>query len=186
MLTYWIFYQWITSITIEMYVESWVGVVKLDVQCDHDLLLSPFLIESAIGWLNYWWIFLSVYPMHMILLLKALRCLYITLYSCRVSFSRYLKSHIKQIEVTRIKRLIFRSDIISDIFIDIIGNKIVLWQRAPYCWIVNFFHEINFLLHKYVSSAFQVIIAINSHTIFYKEQQAFSNFCIFVFVNVII
>ena len=60
MLTYSIFYQWITSITsitIEMYVESWVGVVKLDVQCDHDLLLSPFLIESAIGWLNYWWIF---------------------------------------------------------------------------------------------------------------------------------
>ena len=32
-----------------MYVESWVGVVKLDVKCDHDLLLSLFLIESAIG-----------------------------------------------------------------------------------------------------------------------------------------
>ena len=81
-----------------------------------------------------------------------------------------------QADWTRIKRLIFRSDIISDIFIDIIGNKIVLWQQAPSCWIVNFFHKINSLLHKYVSSAFQVIIAINSHTIFYKEQQAFSKF----------
>ena len=31
--------------------------------------------------------FLSVYLMHMVLLLKALRCLHITLRSCRVSFS---------------------------------------------------------------------------------------------------
>ena len=93
MLTYSIFYQWITSLTIEMYVESWVGVVKLDVQCDHDLLLSPFLIESAIGWLNYWWFFLSVYPMHMILLVKDLWRLHITLRSCRVSFSWCPKLH---------------------------------------------------------------------------------------------
>ena len=41
------------SITIEMYVESGVGAVKLDVHRDHHLLLLLFIIESAIGRLNY-------------------------------------------------------------------------------------------------------------------------------------
>ena len=45
------------SVTIEMYVESWVNVVKLDVQCDHRLLLPLFLIVSTIGRFNYWWNF---------------------------------------------------------------------------------------------------------------------------------
>ena len=35
-----------------MYAESCVGVVKLDVPCDHGLVLSLFLIASAIGRLN--------------------------------------------------------------------------------------------------------------------------------------
>ena len=81
------------SITIETYVESWVGVVKLDVQCGHRLPLPLILIASAIGRLNYWWIFLSVYPMHMTLLLKDLRCLHIALSSCRASFSWCPKLH---------------------------------------------------------------------------------------------
>ena len=79
------------SITIVMHVESWVGVVKLDVQCDYRLLLTLFLIASAIDRLNCWWIFLSVYPMHMTLLLKDLRCLHIALSSCRVPFLWCLK-----------------------------------------------------------------------------------------------
>ena len=41
------------SITIDMYVESQIGVVKLDVQCDYRLLLPLFLMASAIGRLNY-------------------------------------------------------------------------------------------------------------------------------------
>ena len=41
------------SITIEMYVESWVRVVKLDVQYDHQLILPLFLVATAIGQLNY-------------------------------------------------------------------------------------------------------------------------------------
>ena len=45
------------SVTIEMYVESWVNVVKLHVQCDHRLLLPLFLIVSTIGRFNYWWNF---------------------------------------------------------------------------------------------------------------------------------
>ena len=81
------------SITIEMYLESWVGVVKFDVKFDHRLLLLLFLIASGIGRLHYWWIFLSVYPMHMTLLLKDLRCLHIALSSCWVSFSRCPKLH---------------------------------------------------------------------------------------------
>ena len=75
------------SITIEMYVELWVGVVKLDVQCDYRLLLPLFLLASVIFRLNYWLTFLSGYPMHMILLLKDLRCLNIALRLCRVAFS---------------------------------------------------------------------------------------------------
>ena len=90
--------------------------------------------------LNYWWIFLSVYPIHMTLLLKDLRCFHIALSSYRVSFS----------------------------------------------WCPKLHNQVNSLLLKDVSSAFQVITAINSHTIFYKEQQAFSNLCIFVFENVIV
>ena len=41
------------SITTETYVESRVGVVKLDVRCDHRLLLPLIPIASAIGRLNY-------------------------------------------------------------------------------------------------------------------------------------
>ena len=74
------------SISTEMYIEPWVNAVKLDVQCDHHLLLPLFLIN----FLSHWSIellpnFLSVYPMHLILLLKALRCLYIALCSCKAS-----------------------------------------------------------------------------------------------------
>ena len=71
-------------ITIETYVESWV---KLDVQCDHRFVLSLILLASAISRLNYWWIFLSVYPIHMALLLKDYRYFHIDLSSCRESFS---------------------------------------------------------------------------------------------------
>ena len=81
------------SITIETHKESWVIVVKLDAQCDYRLLLPLILIPSAIGRLNYWWIFLSVYPMHMTLLLKDLRCFHIALSSYRVSFSWFPKLH---------------------------------------------------------------------------------------------
>ena len=81
------------SITIETHVESWVGVAKLDVQCDHRLLLPLTLIATAIGRLNYGLIFLSVYPIHMTLLLKDLRCFHIALSSCRVSFSWCPKLH---------------------------------------------------------------------------------------------
>ena len=80
-------------ITIDIYVETWFSVVKLDVPCNHNLLLPLSLIASGIGWLNYWWIFLSVYPMYLIMLLKALLCLHIVLCSCRVSFSSCLKLH---------------------------------------------------------------------------------------------
>ena len=62
MLSYSIFYYWMTPITIGMYVESWVGVIKLDVQCNQGLLLPLFLITSAIGRLNYWWIFCQSIP----------------------------------------------------------------------------------------------------------------------------
>ena len=81
------------SITIKMYIESKVSVVKLDVQYDHRLLLPLFLIASAIVWLNYWWFFFSVYPMHLVLLLKTLECLHITVGSCRVPFSSCPKLH---------------------------------------------------------------------------------------------
>ena len=69
------------SITIEMYVELWVGVVKLDVQCDYRLLLPLFLMASAIGRLNYWWFFCQSIPYiwHC--------CLHIALISRRISFS---------------------------------------------------------------------------------------------------
>ena len=112
------------SITIEKYVESWVGIVKLDVQCDHRLLLPLILIASAIGRLNYWWIFLSVYPIHMTLLLKDLRCFHIALSSCRVSFSWCPKLHNQVHWVTGIRRPVLLSAIIRDIFIEIICNRI--------------------------------------------------------------
>ena len=48
------------SITIEMHVESWVGVVKLDVEYDQRLILPFFLIAPIIGRLNYWWFFFSL------------------------------------------------------------------------------------------------------------------------------
>ena len=45
------------------YIESWVNVAKLDVQCDHWFFLPLFLIPFAtVGRLNYWWFFLS--PSH--------------------------------------------------------------------------------------------------------------------------
>ena len=81
------------SITIKMYIESKVSVVKLDVQYDHRLLLPLFLIASAIVWLNYWWIFLSVYPMDLALLLKTLECLHTTVGSCRAPFLSCPKLH---------------------------------------------------------------------------------------------
>ena len=55
--------------------------------------LSLFLIASAIGRLNYWWMFVLVYPMHLMLSLKALRCLQVALRSCWTSFSSFLKLH---------------------------------------------------------------------------------------------
>ena len=50
------------SISTEMYIEPWVNAVKLDVQCDHHLLLPLFLITSAIGLLNYCQIFCQSIP----------------------------------------------------------------------------------------------------------------------------
>ena len=69
------------SITIDMYVESQIGVVKLDVQCDYRLLLPLFLMASAISRLNYWWFFCQSIPYiwHC--------CLHIPVISRRVSFS---------------------------------------------------------------------------------------------------
>ena len=120
------------SITIEMYVESWVIVGKLVVQCDHRLLLPPFLIASAIGRLNYWWIFLSVYPMNMtLLLLKDLRCLHITLNSWKVSSSCCPNCIIKKIEVTGIRTSVFLSVMIRDIFIEITSNRICCLATSP-------------------------------------------------------
>ena len=81
------------SITIKMYIESKVSVVKLDVQYDDRLLLPLFLIASAIVWLNYWWIFLSVYSMDLALLLKTLECLHTTVGSCRAPFLSCPKLH---------------------------------------------------------------------------------------------
>ena len=104
------------SVTIKMCIESWVSVVKLDVQCDHRLLLPLFLIASTIGR------FLSVYPKHLILLLKTLRCFHIA----------YVPNCIiKQIEFRRIKRSIFLSDIIREIFIEIIGNRMFSVATSP-------------------------------------------------------
>ena len=57
------------------------------------LILPLFLIPSAIGRLNYWWFFFSVYPMHMTLLLKGLWHLHVVLSSCRVSFLWCPKLH---------------------------------------------------------------------------------------------
>ena len=50
---------------------------------------------------------------------------------------------------------------------------------------LTFSSKINSLLQKDISSAFQVIMAIISRTIFYKEPQAFPNLCVFAFENVV-
>ena len=112
------------SITIKMHVESWVGVVKLDVQCDHCFVLPLFLIASAIGRLNCWWFFFSVYPMYLTLLPKDLRCVHIALSSCRVSFSWCPKLHNQVDWGHRNKETSLLSDIVRDVFIEIIGNRI--------------------------------------------------------------
>ena len=70
--------------------------------------------------------FLSVYPMHLILLLKAFQCAHIALHSCRPSFQS-----INWIEVTRIRMSIFLSVIIRDIFIEVIGNRICCVAASP-------------------------------------------------------
>ena len=88
---------------------------------------------------------------------------------------------IKEIEVTGLRRPVFLCDIISDIFIEIIGNIISCVSTSLIFLngeLLVKFHKMNSLLCKDVSSAFQVITIINSHTIFYKEQQAFSNLCL--------
>ena len=114
----------IISITIETYVESRVYVVKLDLRCDQCLLLPLIPIASAIGRLNYWWFFLSVYAIHMTLLLKELRCFHIALSSCRVSFSWCPKLHNQVNWGHRNKETSLVSDITRDIFIEIICNRI--------------------------------------------------------------
>ena len=73
------------------YVESWVNFIKLDVQCDHHLFLPLFLIASTINRLSYY--FLSVYPMHLISLVKGLWCLHIALHSCGPFFPSCHKLH---------------------------------------------------------------------------------------------
>ena len=111
-------------ITKETHVESWVGVVKLDIQCDHRLFLSLTLIASTIGRLNYWWIFLSVYPIHMTLLLKDLRCFHIALSSCRVSFWSCPKLH-NQVNWGHLnKETSFAFWYYQGHFIEITGNRI--------------------------------------------------------------
>ena len=96
-------------------------------------------------------------------------------------------SIIKEIEVTGIWRSDSLSDIIRGIFIEIIVNRICCVATSRILLNSEFFlHKINSFLHQDVSSAFQVINAINTRTIFYKEQQAFSNLYIFDFENVIV
>ena len=81
----------------------------------------------------------------------------------------------------------FLSDTVRGIFIGITGNRICCVATGPILFNSEcFIRKINSFLHQDVSSAFQVITAINSRTIFYKEQQAFSNLCIFAFENVIV
>ena len=68
--------------------------------------------------------FLLVYPIHMTLLLKDLWCFHIAVSFCRVSFSWCRKLHNQVNWGYRIRRPVLLSDIIRDIFIEIIGNRI--------------------------------------------------------------
>ena len=164
--------------------ESWFGVVKLDVQYDHGLLLLLILILIIDNFfchsISYIWhccwrtfdVFISLYVL-------VEYCFFHDVPNCII----------KEIEVTGLRRPVLLCDIISDILIEIIGNIIccvatsLIFLNSEL--LVNF-HKMNSLLCKDVSSAFQVITMINSHTIFYKEQQAFSNLCICAFENVIV
>ena len=81
-------FLWMNNIlmTLEMYVKFRVNVIKLDVQCDHRLLIH-FLSDC----IRYWSIkllrnFLSIYFMYLTSLMKTLRYLLIALRSCRPSF----------------------------------------------------------------------------------------------------
>ena len=112
------------SITIETYVESWVGVVNLDVQCDHRLLLPLILTASAIGRLNYWWIFCQSIPYIWHCCWRTFD-VFISLYVlAEYLFHDVPSCLIKQFEVSGIRRPVLLSDIIRDIFMEIIGNRI--------------------------------------------------------------
>ena len=69
-------------------------------------------------------------------------------------FHHVPNSIIKYIEVTRIWRSVFVSDIIRNIFIEIIDNRICCVATIHIVEWWTFFHKIIALLHKDVSSIF--------------------------------
>ena len=116
-------------IAIEMYVELWVNVVKLNVQCDR--LLLPFFLIASIARLNYWWLFCQSIPCiwyHCWMPFDVLISLYVLV--------DYLLYHfpncaINSIEVTRNRRPIFLSDTMREIFIEITGNRFCCVATNP-------------------------------------------------------
>ena len=118
------------------YVESWVNFIKLDVQCNHHLFLPLFLIASTINRLSYY--FLSVYPMHLISLVKGLWCLHIALHSCGPFFPSCHKLHYHLDWGHKNPEANFLSNILQDILIETIGTEFDVRQRTPCCWTVNF------------------------------------------------
>ena len=119
------------SITIEMYIELWVCVVKLDVQCSNQLLLPLFLITFTIGRLNYWWIFSQSIPCIWYCCWKPLSAFILLYVLAEHLFHHVLSSIIKWIEVIRIRWPIFLSNIIRDIFIEIIGDRVCCVTTSP-------------------------------------------------------
>ena len=117
------------SITIEMYVGSWVSVVKLDVQCDCYLLRPLFLIASAIArWIDE---FLQFIPCVWLCFWKIFN-VFISLYVLVEYLFRDVSNYIiKQLKVIGIWRSVFLSDIVRDIFIEIIGNRICCVATSP-------------------------------------------------------
>ena len=109
-----------------MYIESRVSVFKLDFQCNDNLLLPFFLITLTIGRLNHWWIFSQSIPCIWYCCWKPLSA-FILLYV----LAEHLFHHVKCIEVIRIRWPIFLSNIIRDIFIEIIGDRVCCVATSP-------------------------------------------------------
>ena len=128
-----------------------------------------------------------VSPIHMTLLLKVLWCFHIALSSCRASFSWCPKLHNQVNWGHKNKEISFAFWYYQGHLHWDNSQQNLLCGNEPHIFLWwTFFHKENSLLCKDVSSAFQVITAINSHTIYYKEQWAFSNLCIIFFENVIV